>query len=297
MSPSPKKLTWEPEGGAVYLDPTGTKDRVILTRKGFMEAFFDEIELVGGKDALTMVFRSTLGKLGAPAGLLDRPTLADVTRFHDGIIIPYLPEEGNIPPAFSPIADSRELSAYGNTVFTIQTVRFLQRLKEAMAEILTERGAVAILHRVAKRGGFAVADKALTDYSWKELDSALESMDAVLSAVFPLYGWGLSRTVTGRGKNGRRVFFLKCWNIYEMNGMRSEKPLCTIHQSYLEGIGECLSQTFEHKAVESREVKCRGKGDDCCAFFIVQKENDEKGVDWEELEDDWRRLDAALTRS
>lgn len=235
-----------------------------------------------------------LAKLGAPAPLLDHPTLADVTRFHDGLILPYLLTDGNTPAIFAPVADARELTAYGDTVFTFQAVRLLQRFKEAMREILTDRGAAAILHRVAKRGGLAVAQKALADYSWKDYDGAMDSMDKVLSYVFPLYGWGISRTVTGRGKSNRRMFFLKCWNIYEMDGIRSEKPLCIIHQSYLEGIGECLSQTFEHKALESREVKCGAMGDEYCAFFIVQKENDEKGIEWKELEDDWRKLDAAL---
>lgn len=294
MSPSVKEITWEPAGGAIYLDGDGSRDRVILTRKGFMEAFFDEIELVGGKDTLTMVFRSTLTKLGAPTVLLDHPTLPDVTRFHDEAILPCGYGKGSVPQGFTPVDGSRELIAYGNTTFTVQTVRLLQKFKEAMGEILTERGAVAILHRVAKRGGFAVAQKALADYSWKELDPALGSMDAVLGSVFPLYGWGLSRTITGRGKNGRRMFFLKCWNIYEMDGIASAAPQCIVHQSYLEGIGECLSQTFEHKAVESREIKCRAKGDGYCAFFIVQKENDEKGIDWKELEEDAARLDAAL---
>ncbi len=297
MSPSPRKITWEPGGGAIYLDEAGSTRRVILTRKGFMEAFFDEIELVGGKDTLTMVFRAMLTKLNAPGPLLVHPTVDDVTRFHDGLILPYLLVEGNTPAVFTSVADTRELTAYGNTVFTFQTVGLLQRFKEAMTEILTDRGTVAILHRVAKRGGFAVANKALADYSWKELDPAMDSMDQVLSHVFPLYGWGTSRTTTGRGKNGRRLFFLKCCNMYETEGISSDKPLCTVHQSYLEGIGECLSQTFEHKAVESREVKCRAMGDDCCAFFIVQKENDEKGIEWKELEDDWRRLDAAVARA
>ena len=294
MSSSSRTIAWEAAGGAIYLDGNQGKDRIILTRKGFMEAFFDEIELTGGKDTLTMVLRTMLAKLNAPSHLLDHPTLTDVDRFHDETILPCRFLNGNIPAAFTPVADSRELSAYGNTVFTFQTVRLLQQFKEAMKEILTDRGAAAILHRVAKRGGFSVAQKALTDYSWKELDPALESMNAVLSSVFPLYGWGLSRTVTGRGKNDRRMFFLKCWNIYEMDGIASAAPLCIIHQSYLEGIGECLSQTFENKAVESREVKCRARGDDYCAFFIVQKENDEKGIDWSELEEDAARLDATL---
>jgi hypothetical protein len=294
MSSSVNEIVWDPSVGAIYLDGNQSKDRVILTRKGFMEAFFDEIELVGGKDTLTMVFRSMLIKLGAPAALLDHPTIQDVTRFHDETILPCSFTNGNLPANFTPVADSREITAYGDTVFTVQTVRLLQKFKEAMNEILTDRGAVAILHRVAKRGGFSVAQKTLADYSWKELDPALGSMDAVLGSVFPLYGWGLSRTVTGRGKNNRRVFFLKCWNIYEMEGMKSDKPLCIVHQSYLEGIGECLSQTFEHQAVESREVKCRARGDGYCAFFIVQKQKDEKGIDWKELEEDAVRLDAMI---
>ncbi len=294
MSTSPRKITWESAKGAIYLDGDAGRERVILTRKGFMEAFFSEIEKVGGKDALTMVFRSLLTKLGASGTILDHPTLPDVTRFHDGLIIPYRCVEENMPPAFTPVPDSRELTAYGDTVFTFQKVALLQRFKEAMTEILTDRGAVAILHRIAKQGGFTVASKALTDYSWKELDPAMNSMDQVLGSVFPLYGWGISRTATGRGADGRRHFYLKCGNIYEMEGMTSERPLCIVHQSYLEGIGECLSQTYEHKAVESREVKCRAMGDKYCAFFIVQKEADEKGVEWKTLEEDWKKIDAAL---
>jgi len=257
MSSSVTKIVWEPAVGAINLDGSRGKDRIILTRKGFMEAFFDEIELVGGKDTLTMVFRAMLTKLGAPAPLPDHPALDDVTRFHDGLILPYLLSDGNMPTAFTPVAGSRELIAYGDTVFTFQTVRLLQKFEEAMSDILTERGAAAILHRVAKRGGIAVAEKALGDYDWKELDKALGSMDAVLASVFPLYGWGLSRTTVGRGKDNRRMFYLKCWNIYEMEGIRSERPLCIVHQSYLEGIGECLSQRYEGKPVESREVNCR----------------------------------------
>ncbi len=297
MSSSERKIVWEPENGSVFLDGTDGKNRVILTRKGFMEAFFDEIELVGGRDTLTMVFRGTLTRLGAPAELLDRPTIDDVTQFHDNLILPYVPVDGNAPAAFTPVAGQRELVAYGNTTFTVQTVRLLQEFKEAMIDILTERGAVAILHRVAKRGGFAVAEKALADYEWKELDGALTSMDAVLGSVFPLYGWGLSRTIVGRGKDNRRMFFLKCWNIYETEGITSERPLCTVHQSYLEGIGECLSQTYEKLPVESREVKCRAKGDGYCGFFIVQKQEGEKGIDWKQLEGDAERLDASLPAS
>jgi predicted hydrocarbon binding protein len=297
MSSSQRKIIWEPENGSVFLDGTDGKDRVILTRRGFMAAFFDEIELVGGKDTLTMVFRAMLTKLGAPAALLDRPTTDDVNEFHDGLILPYVPVDGNAPAAFTPMAGKRELVAYGDTVFVVQTVRLLQKLKEAMVDILTERGAVAILRRVAKRGGFAVAEKALTDYQWKELDGALASMDAVLGSVFPLYGWGLSRTIVGRAKDNRRVFFLKCWNIYEAEGITSQRPLCIIHQSYLEGIGECLSQTYEKLPVESREVKCRANGDGYCGFFIVQKQKDEKGIDWKQLEGDAERLDAALPTS
>ncbi|MBN2223758.1 MAG: hypothetical protein JW765_03690 [Deltaproteobacteria bacterium] len=297
MSSSNNEIIWEAESGSIFLEGVDGRNRIILTRKGFMEAFFDEIELVGGKDTLTMVFRVMLTKLGAPVPLLDHPTIQDVTRFHDGLILPYLLVDGNIPTIFTPVADNRELIAYGDSTFTFQTVRLLQNFKEAMGEILTDRGAAAILHRVAKRGGFAVAQKALADYDWKELDGALGSMDAVLASVFPLYGWGLSRTVVGRGTNDRRMLYLKCWNIYEMDGIRSEKPLCIIHQSYLEGIGECLSQRYEDKAVESREVKCRAKGDGYCGFFIVQKQKDEKGIDWRELEEDAEKLDAALPAS
>jgi hypothetical protein len=177
-------------------------------------------------------------------------------------------------------------------MFTFQTVRLLQKFKEAMAEILTERGAAAILHRVAKRGGFAVGSKAIADYSWKELDGAMDSMDGVLSYVFPLYGWGRTRTITKKAKDGRRIFFLKCWNTYEMDGVTSARPSCIVHQSYHEGIGESISQMYLQKPVESREVKCAAQGDAYCAFFIVEKGSDEKAIDWAKLEGEWKQMDA-----
>ena len=293
MSKKEKEILWEPQTGAIHLVTDSGRQRLILTRKGFMEAFFDEIELVEGKDVLAMTFRLLLTKLGVPHDAAARPTLDDIIRFHDDLILPYVLAEGNIPALFTPISGTRELSAYGNTIFTFQTVVLLQRFKDAMVEILTGRGAHAILHRVAKRGGFAVANKALGDYGWGELDGAMVSMDSVLSSVFPLYGWGKTRTITGRTKEGRRIFFLKCWNIYEAEGITtSGGPSCIVHQSYLEGIGECLSAKYEQKPTESREVKCRARGDDYCAFFIVQKESDEKAVNWATMEADWKKLDA-----
>ena len=245
MSSSVTKIVWEPAVGAINLDGSRGKDRIILTRKGFMEAFFDEIELVGGKDTLTMVFRAMLTKLGAPAPLPDHPALDDVTRFHDGLILPYLLTDGNMPAAFTPVAGSRELTAYGDTVFTFQTVRLLQKFKEAMSDILTDRGAAAILHRVAKRGGIAVAEKALGDY---ELERAGQSAWARWTRFWPRYfrsmGGGFPGRSSAGGKTTGACSFSSAGISMRWKGSASEKPLCIVHQSYLEGIGECLSQTI-----------------------------------------------------
>lgn len=292
MAKEEKAIKWEHEKGDIYLLCQGSKERIVLFRKGFLQAFFDEIEMVAGKDTLTILLRALLSRLEVPNEIREKAGIELLRRFNDSKILPVSLSESNIPNVFACDEESREMTAYGNTLFEIETLFYLQKLKEVMVEVLTEKGANAILRRVSKKGGIAVGNKACNDYGWHELDSAMASMDQVLSYVFPLYGWGRSRTLTKKARDGNYIFFLKCWNTYEMDGVHSSKPTCIILQSYLEGIGESLSYNLTGKSTESREVKCLAKGDECCAFFIKQKDVGVPSLDWNELEPEWKELDS-----
>ncbi len=296
MAKDEKVIEWGHGKGDINLVCQGKKERIVLFRKGFLQAFFDEIEMVAGKDTLTILLRALLSRLQAPNDLRERALIESLYKLNDAEILPISLSESNIPSVFTYDGRSREMTAYGNTLFEIETILYLQKLKEVMVDVLTENGANAILRRVSKKGGMAVGNKACIDYGWHELDSAMASMDQVLSYVFPLYGWGKSRTVTKKAKDQNYIFFLKCWNAYEMDGVSSSRPICIILQSYLEGIGESLSYNLTGKSTESREVKCLAKGDECCAFFIKQKDIGVQSLDWNKLESEWKELDAIPLR-
>jgi predicted hydrocarbon binding protein len=278
-------IEWEHEKGSIDLTRNGRKDRIVLLRKGFLQAFFDEIEKVAGKDTLTMLLRALLSRLGAPRVLREKASIESLYAFNDAEILPVSLNESNIPSVFTYDGKSREMTALGNTQFEIETTFYLQKLKEVMVEVLTERGANAILRRVSKMGGIAVANKACVDYGWTELDTAMASMDQILSSVFPLYGWGRSRTITRKSEDGNYIFFLKCWNAYETDGIASPRPVCVMLQNYLEGVGEGFSHNLAGgKSTESREVKCRARGDEYCAYFVIQRDVGVQSLDWRELE-------------
>jgi predicted hydrocarbon binding protein len=136
----------------------------------------------------------------------------------------------------------------------------------------------------------AVGDKARATYKWEELESALASMDGILSFMFPKMGWGISRAVNKKGKDGKHMFLTKVWNSYEAHDVRSDRPVCNILESYLSGIGQYLVSSLVGDSTEGREVKCTAKGDDCCAFVIKAKDQGVKALDWGELEDEWQEL-------
>jgi len=65
MSSPTNGLRWDKERGSLHLARGGAEQRVFMMRKGFMDSFFEEIENVEGKDALSMTVRMILEKIGA----------------------------------------------------------------------------------------------------------------------------------------------------------------------------------------------------------------------------------------
>jgi hypothetical protein len=86
----------------------------------------------------------------------------------------------------------------------------------------------------------------------------------------------------------------KCANTFESEGVTSDKPVCKILANYMEGFFEGVVSRLSDKSVECREVKCRAKGDDCCAFAFKTKDKRGEALDWDILRYEWQALDSAI---
>ncbi len=286
-----KKIRWNQEDGTILLLKEGKEERLILMRKGFMDAFFDEIEKIEGRDALMMTIRMLLEKLEAKKEGQEKPGFDAFTKFNDEYVLPVSIEEGNIPDFLKWDGKSRCLTGIGSSILTVYPLNSMMTFKEVMADVLTDRGRDAILRNVSKKAGIAVGEKAQLDYGWKEFDSALMSLYGLISFLFPLLGWGRTSFSTKIGPDGNHMIFFKVWNSYESHCISSTRPACVIFLNYIEGIAETVSLRFSGKPTESKEVKCTSMGDDYCALAIKQKEKDSPRLDWKELEAEWRVLD------
>jgi predicted hydrocarbon binding protein len=287
-----KNIQWNSDNGSISLITGGAKERLILMRKGFMEAFFEEIGKVEGEVTLKITLRNLLTRLGASQELIDKPNLESYIKFCDDFFLPINYDPTQVPDFFNWDGKGREIKGFGDAVFMIVPLKALMMFKEVSAELLTERGAAAIIKAVSRRAGLAVGEDAMSNYGWKEIDTAVNSMDGALSYSFPNLGWGKTRVAVNKDSDGNYTFYLKSWNTFESHNLTSKSPVCTILQHNMEGIGLGISRKLTDKSSESKEVKCRAKGDDYCAFAIKQKGKDVKALDWSEFEDECRALDA-----
>ena len=290
-----KSIQWNLDNGSISLLTDGSEERLILMRKGFMAAFFEEIGKVEGEDTLKITFRNLLTRLKAPQELIDKPNIESYNKFCDEFVLPIKYDSAQIPEFFKWDGKGREIKAFGNAIFRIVPLKVLMMFKEVSAELLTERGAAAILTAVARRAGLAVGEEAMSDYDWTEIDTAMNSMDGALSFSLPNLGWGKTRVAKSKDSHGNYMFYLKSWNTFESDNVTNKSHVCIILQHNLEGIGLGLSRKLTGKANESKEVKCRALGDDYCAFAIKQKDKDVKALDWSELEDEWQTLDGVFS--
>ena len=287
-----KSINWNLDNGSISLVEEDSEERLILMRKGFMTAFFEEIGNVEGKDTLKNTFRNLFTRLGASQDLIDKPSIESYNEFSENFIRPLDFDPSQVPDFFEWDGKGRELKGFSDAVFRIVSLKVLMTFKEVSAEILTERGAEAILKNVARKAGLAVGEEAMSNYGWTEIESAMNSMDGALSHSLPRLGWGKTRVAVGKDPGDNYMFYLKSWNSFESENVINDRPVCTILQHNLEGIGLGIAQKLLGKSSESREVKCRAVGDDCCAFAIKQKDKEVRSLDWKELEDEWRELDS-----
>jgi predicted hydrocarbon binding protein len=297
MNGTENTIAWDITRGSIMLSRNGADERIIMMRKGFMEAFFQEIEEVEGKNVLTMTIRNLMKKMGAADGHPEAPSFETLSRFENDYMLPLGPTNGNVPSAISINGGGRELQAFGDTAFMLESLQMIQTFKEVTADILTEKGAAAVFHAVARRGGKAVAEQVMKNYRWTGIDTAMDSMDASLSATFPLFGWGNVRVITKKDENGRYLFYARCDNTFESHERKTSAPTCILFQRYLEGIADVMFSELADATCESREVKCRAMGDDYCAFAIKEKPKGSGALDWDALTDEWLAIDRSMHSS
>jgi len=294
MNGTENTIAWDMTHGSITLSRSGTDERIIMMRKGFMEAFFQEIEEVEGKNVLTMTMRALMKKMGAPEDILKAPDYNTLSSFENDYMLPLGPTNGDVPPAITINGGGRELQAFGDTVFMLESLDMLQTFKEVTADILTDKGARAVFKAVARRGGKAVARQVMKNYNWTEIDTAMGSMDSSLSLTFPLFGWGNVRVITQKDENGRYMFYARCDNTFESHNKTADSPVCVLFQQYLEGIADVMFSEMSDSSCESREVKCRAVGDEYCAFAIKEKPTGSAALDWDALTDEWQAIDRMM---
>jgi len=294
MNGAENTIAWDMTQGSITLSRNGTDERVIMMRKGFMEAFFEEIEKVEGKNVLTMTIRNLMKKMGATDDYLEVPSFETLSIFENEYMLPLGISNGGAPPTITVNGGGRELQAFGNTAFMLESLQMIHTFKEVTADILTEKGAAAVFHAVARRGGKAVAEQVMKNYNWTEIDTAMDSMDSSLSVTFPMFGWGNVRVITKKDENGRYMFYARCDNTFESHDKKSSTPTCILFQRYLEGIADVMFSELSDSTCESREVKCRAMGDDYCSFAIKEKPKGSGALDWDTLDDEWRAIDRSM---
>jgi len=285
-----KRIIWDTKRGFINLITNGSEERLFLIREGFIKAFADEIVKVSGQRMLSMILRNLFNELGVKEE--QSPTWESFERFNDDVILSVSKDKSSIPEIFTWDMKTRDFQLTGGGVYDIWTVKSIQAFKVAMADILTERGANAILHEVAKTGGKAISEVVMKSYGWNDVKSALDSLDGVNKFIYPNAGWGKSRARGEIGDDGFPMGIFKFWDLYESYGTKSETPSCTISRSFMEGIGYGTGRAISNLAAEAREIKCISTGDDYCAFVVKFKPDKSPLLDWKELEGEYRALDA-----
>ena len=156
--------------------------------------------------------------------------------------------------------DKGELRYFGKRL-CIHRVEFIVGLKKAMANVMGEMGAKAVLRRVAKAGGLDSVQAIKDTYGVeKKVERITGRGKAIIERTWILFGYGAAEFKILSDKE----FVLTVKNSYESSGLSSSKPMCYITEGFLEGVFEGLFG----KKVRCRETKCIAMGDEYCEFRI-----------------------------
>jgi predicted hydrocarbon binding protein len=295
MSETKSVVRWNSEKGTITLDRGGAEERLILQRRGFWDGFFPEIVKSLGEDGVAVVMRALVKSLGISGASMEKPNFRTLIHCFDRRILPVDRQSSAVDPSVSWPVDDREITVFGDTVWILEDVMTIQHFKKVLTDVLSEKGAGAIIRNICRKGGIAVGDTALENYQWKDVGRFMASQDEkVYNYTFRVAGWSVARSVFEKGPDGNYMLVARCENTFESEGVTAPAPVCKILQHYMEGFYEGVLTKLADKSVESREVKCRSKGDGYCAFAFKVKEKKAGALDWDALADEWKALDAAM---
>lgn len=293
MAGKMNSVQWKKDDGTIVLKrDNGKEERLILLRRGFWDAYFQELVTVLGEDGVSVIFRNLIEKMGGKPTddgdkLMFRKWIGEI----DEHILPVSKEESAIHEDVLWKGDDREITVFGDTIWILQDLVSIKALKDVKSDVLTENGASAIIRNVCRKGGMSVGTQALKNYKWSDIESMIETQsEMVYRGTFSVAGWCLAESAHQMGPDGNYMLVAKCKNTYESEGVTSKKPVCTMLLSYMEGFYEGIIPKLGDKSVESKEVKCRSMGDDFCALAFKLKDKKGGKLDWSELEDEWKAL-------
>jgi predicted hydrocarbon binding protein len=288
-------VRWVRENGTIMLNRNGSEERLILMRRGFWDGFLPELVKTLGEDGVSVMMRKLVENVGLSDVLTEKANFRTLIKCFDRRILPVDKEKCLIHESLSWEGEDREVTVFGDTIWILQDVFTLQNFKDILATVLNENGARAIIRDIAKKGGVLVGETALKNYKWTNIEEAIAAQDEkVYQYTFNVAGWTLARSAYSKDSDGNYMLVAKCLNTFESEGITSGQPKCNILTNYLEGVYEVVFSKLAGKSVETREVKCRSKGDGYCALAFKTKGSKKDTVDWDGLTDEWMKVDASL---
>ena len=291
MAQDSNRIKWENETGAIILSGDGKEERLFTISRDFMEEFKEEMIKTSGKSTFKMIMRKLLEKLGKTPGEDLESTWEVFERYNDEQILPVSKENLNLPKEYQEWdGKTRKLVLIPDIDMVMWTVKSFQTFKEVMVDIMTEKGANALLNSVGKKAGMAIGARFAKYFGWTDLQNAVNTIDEIAQRMNPAAGWSKSNAATQKGKDGKELILLKSWNSFEAHEKTSSRPICIITSSLLNGIWNTFADILAGQSAEAREVKCTAKGDDCCAFAVKFKDKGAPPLDWKELEAEWQAI-------
>lgn len=292
MADKGNRINWEIDSGQIMLVGDGKEERIFAVPPVFIEAFREEIINTAGKATFKMMIRKTLETLGGASGDDKQYDWEDFEKYNDTQILPVALDESQIPKdLIAWDGSSRNLALVPDYNVSIWTVNSFNTLKSVLEDIMTPKGANAILQSAGKKAGMATGELSAKFLGWKSIDDILNTFDEHYRNLSPIMGWSRSRASFEKDDNGEAVILLKLWNSFESR-KDHDSTCCVLTSSFFTGNLHKIAEIIDQKtAAEGREVKCASQGGDYCAIAIKLKSKDSPHTDWKELEATWKKIE------
>lgn len=290
MSQTGSRIKWDKNNGAVTLSIEGKEERAFIISRDFIEQFKEELIKTAGKSTFKMIMRKLPEKLGKALEDGSESDWKFFETYNDEQILP-ASVEGDIPKEYGPWdGKTRDLVLLPGITMVIWTVKSFQLFKEAIADIMTEKGANALLNGVGKKAGMTIGESFAKYFGWGDLQNVMDTIDDISGKMSAASGWGKGSASAQKGSDGKEMILFTLSNSFEAHESEASRPVCIIMASLMNGIWSAFADTLGGVTAETREVKCTAKGDDCCAFAIKIKDKGAPPLDWKIMEAEWQAI-------